>query len=360
MDTSVIPPRQIGTCDARPQKSLGATEPGELSVELMVQFGKRGRSCVGQMGLELRPDLFFGIEFRGICGETVDVETVLMLAEVVPDKGTAMGRKTVPKQDHLSGNRPAHVAKKTDDFHTGDVLMMTMGQQSKPATTGRESKGRDRRGAIPPITMPEHGRLAHRRPCSTHRGDEQKTAFVQECQVRPQSVGFFLSEATSNVSIAQWPPRPVGSPFVPASGDSTASPRPTTARPPTEHIAPRNAPRSVCRSVATSRVRSDTRHVAPRVVANASERTSVFPTDGMAVLAWGGPLGRNAPRVDTPDTSVRLNSTTPARAWPPRGRSSLPVPWPQPDIVVVPIAVRSHRVSWNPLYHKSRHVSIAF
>lgn len=307
----------------------------------------------------MSPNLFIGVEFWGVGREAMDLEVMAVPAQIGKDQGTAVDGEPVPEQNQESRNMAPQVAKETDDFLAGDVLMMTMGVQSKPATTRRNRDGRDRRGTISPVTVPQYGGLAHRCPGSTHRGNEPKAAFVQKRQMRPPSLGFFLSGAMSNASIAQWLPRLVESPSVAVSAGSIANRRRVAAKCPIARSGHRSAPRPTCRLAATSTGRWDNPSVVHRAAAVRSAPTSVPASGGRVAPASVVPSTLGDRLGDTLDTSAPPNSRRTAPGGPHRGNSRPSATFRWPDTVVVPTAERFHMVSWNPVYHRCRLVSIA-
>ena len=69
--------------------------------------------------------------------------------------------------------------------------------------------------------MTEDWCLTHRSTCSTDKWYEQEPAFVQECQVGPKFLGFFLYWARSCFSILQWLSRFAAKLVSPVSGSSS-------------------------------------------------------------------------------------------------------------------------------------------
>ena len=78
--------------------------------------------------------------------------------------------------------------------------------------------------AIPSIAVFEQRGLSDRRPRLADVRDEEEAAFVEEDEMGPKSLGFFLSAATRVSSSARWRARPVAAPAAPASDTSSPSP----------------------------------------------------------------------------------------------------------------------------------------
>jgi len=223
--------------------------------------------------------------------------------------------------------------------------------QPHPAASGRNRERRNRRDAIPTVTVPQQGSFAHGCPCFTYRGDEQKTAFVQKRQVCAPFQGFFLSWAMSNVSNWQWPPRRAAWRVVPAFANSNTDRQPVTARHRTRHIGSRSAPRPTCPLSVRSIDRWNNPRAARRAAIAFSRMSSVVLITDMAARASvvaSAPADRHA---GTPDTIAPQNSGKPAPVWRPREKRFPLATSRSPDDAVVPTLEGFHMVSCPFLYH---------
>src|SRR5260370_39831960 len=64
--------------------------------------------------------------------------------------------------------------------------------ESQVLSSEADSHGGDSRDPVVAVAMLDDGCLATRRPSAPEVGDHEKTALVEEGQVRPQPLGFFL------------------------------------------------------------------------------------------------------------------------------------------------------------------------
>ena len=150
------------------------------------------RRSVGQAALALRPNVFVGIELRGIRREAVDVKSPATAGEVLIHQPPAMYRTTVPQKHDWSMEVALQVAQKVDDLDARDVRSMKTNIQTQPAANGRNSEGRDRGDTISAVAVVQQRRLASRGPRSSNRRNEQKAAFFYKCEIGAQPTRFFL------------------------------------------------------------------------------------------------------------------------------------------------------------------------
>lgn len=123
--------------------------------------------------------------------------------------------------------------------------------KSKPLSRWGDRNGGDGRNPIPLVAVSEDGGTADRRPGLADVRNEEEAAFVEEYQMGPKSLGFFLSSATDASSSVGGPARLSVWPGAPASARSIRAPSSpaTHGRGDTEL---RNVSRSAWRSVAGS------------------------------------------------------------------------------------------------------------
>ena len=94
--------------------------------------------------LALSPNVFIGVEFRGIRREAVHMESAVTAGKVLLDQTPAMNRTAIPQQHDWLVKMALEVAEELHDLNTRDVLAMKTNIQPQPAAAGRNGKGRYR------------------------------------------------------------------------------------------------------------------------------------------------------------------------------------------------------------------------
>jgi hypothetical protein len=202
------------------------------------------------------------------------------------------------------------------------------------------------------VTVQDDRRLPRGCPRPPTRGDEQKTALVEERQMGAKSSGFFLSLASCSASNAQSPARRAGWPGAPAPDSSSLS-RVIPSRRVRDGSARQNAPESRrrCAVGSTARWRSHAPWPPATRCAPAVRLTGPSVCAAARAQVWG-------PRPPRPP-SARLAAIgkqrlpTPAPGAPP-GSGSAPLPtgrWPA--VGAFPMSLVIHRVSCGIGYQLS-------
>lgn len=168
------------------------------------------------------------------------------------------------------------------------------------------------------VAVPQNRSFTRRGPRPADVGNEQETAFVEECQMGPKSCGFFLSRAMSSSSIVRWPPRRARSLDVPVSGNSIPIRATSTSKRGRCDSARRTPSRSTARCAARSKVRWSTqlRRVLARgslsvggsVPCLSAEAVPVLDLAGEPSAHSCGKPGTNEPQSSGMKQPLRLQS----------------------------------------------------
>jgi hypothetical protein len=94
--------------------------------------------------LALSPNVFIGVEFRGIRREAVHMQSAVTAGRVLLDQTPAMNRTAIPQQHDWLVKMALEVAQKLRNLNVCDVLAMKTNVQPQPAATGRNGRGRYR------------------------------------------------------------------------------------------------------------------------------------------------------------------------------------------------------------------------
>jgi hypothetical protein len=219
-----------------------------------------------------------------------------------------MNRSSVPKQDQVSSYVLQEITKKEDDLLACNVIRVQVNIETHAVSSRRNRNARNSGDSISFVAMPQDRSFTRRGPRPADVGNEQETAFVEECQMGPKSCGFFLSRAMWSSSIVRLPSRHAGSLDVPASDNST----PTPATSPSKHDrcgSVRQTPsRSTVRCVVRSTVRWSIQWRRVLAVGSFSNDVSGSCVSAAAVPGLVLAGGLSAHFCGRPDTNERQNS----------------------------------------------------
>ena len=129
-------------------------------------------------------------------------------------------RSPVPQKDNGASEMSKEVSKETKHLQACEVFGVELDIQGHSPSFGRYGKGIDGRDTILPVEMVRQGCVALGCPGPFEIRDKQEATFIEENQMGPKFLGFFLSGAICSSSTVRWPPRPSVGPDALASGSS--------------------------------------------------------------------------------------------------------------------------------------------
>lgn len=306
MDTLL--PRQIRLMYASPQQALGTSDSFNRAPDTMLQMVNGKWRCIREPLLGLRPDIFIGIDFRSVGGESVRMNPGMPMQESA-HLAPAMNRSAIPYQFNRSPKLSQQLAQERNHFQSGNIASMELRTQSQTVATGRHRDTRNNREPIPSVAVSQNRRFTDRCPCSPDSGNKQKPAFVKECQMCVLLPGLFLYGARQNVSNRRWQSRRVGWRAVRAFERSIVTRLPRVARWLIRNSTPQRSSLQWRQFVSASIVRWDNlkpaRHVS---VDRQDERAGECSGDKADQVLLVTP-NHGAQTVDSFETIERRNST---------------------------------------------------
>src|SRR3989338_3132197 len=231
----------------------------------------------------------------------------VMLAQEVLDDDAFVDGASIPKQHHRSPQMPKQIAQESHDLHTRDVGAVEAEIKAKSYPAGRDGDSGDGGDPITPVAVSEDRGLSDRRPGLAHVRNEEKAAFVEEGEMGPKSLGFFLYAATCISSTRRWLPRLSGWPGVPVSATSILnSPSPARRGPGDSGF--QNAARSVSQCAAGSTNPLCIQLPEPPVSGVAEVRASAVVTTAAAfpMQAWAAEHSPHPPQSSEPSAPASL------------------------------------------------------
>lgn len=183
---------EIGLLDARAEEGLRCGQLADFVREDVHQVRLRVGPAVGQGALEVIPDPFIGVQFRGVGREGLQVQAGRATEEFL--YGVAMMNPAIVQQDHEGARDLAQqLPEEGRDFTTLDIVRVEVTVQRAMATLRADGDPRDGGDAVVRIPVPHDRRLAHRTPGPPDRGDQEEARFVDEDEVGAQPRGVFFT-----------------------------------------------------------------------------------------------------------------------------------------------------------------------
>ena len=177
------------------QRGLPA-DAGQAAAQWAAQAGEVGGTHVGQFTrLHIAPDLFEGIQLRGVGGQPLHGEPGALPAKIRGHVATLVAAQAVPDQhDPAAAKMPLERA---HEGHQGPVGVCAGGgveeEAAAPAVPAKRQGARHRQALPVAAGVPEDRRFAARRPGATDYRVLRDAAFVLEDEPGPLPRGVFFS-----------------------------------------------------------------------------------------------------------------------------------------------------------------------
>ena len=329
--------------NAGPKKLLGVSDAMHRAAQSAAKLDNIFGGSIGQTVFGFGPYKLIRVKFWGVGREPMRMEPGVVAEKLLDDCAPVDGA-AIPQQHNRCAQMAEEVAQKADDLHPRDVGGMETKVKSKPLSRWGNSDGGDGRNPLPPVAVSEDGGTAHRRPGLAHVRNEEESAFVEEHEMGPKSLGFFLSSATDASSSVGWPPRLSAWPGAPASAMSIRDPSSpaTHGRGDTEF---RNVSRSAWRSVAGSTTPwyiPPPQHLAPGVRGACASETGTTGAVGQASV-WAE--ARLLHPGESPGPNAPLSLSKRSESRPRTDTSCQPAGEPRPDFFVLLAVEGFHEVA---------------
>jgi len=156
------------------------------------EFGRRIGSSVGQVGFEVIPNAFVGIQLRGVGREGLQMQPG-RVAEQVLHGLAAVNAAIVQQHDEVAGDLAQQGAEEGRDLLALDIVLVQLAVQRTPEAPGADGDARDGRDAVVRIPVPHYRRLPHWAPRLPDRRDQKEARFVDKDDVGAQPRGVFFT-----------------------------------------------------------------------------------------------------------------------------------------------------------------------
>jgi hypothetical protein len=126
---------------------LGSPCPPHRVSESSFKVGEVFRCAVGESVVSLIPDLFGGVEFRGIGRKLFDRESG-MVKEKLLDFFPPMDSSSIPQQDHRTVKMPEQGFEEGSDIPAGEIPGARLDIEGQPPPLGGHGKGTEGRNSV--------------------------------------------------------------------------------------------------------------------------------------------------------------------------------------------------------------------
>jgi len=299
--------------NAGPKKPLGVSDSMHGAAESTSKLDNIFRRTIGQRVFGFGPHKLIGIDLWGIGWKSVYMEPLVLANELFDDEAP-VDRAAIPEQHNRSAQVAQKVVQEADDLHPRNVGAMETEVKSKPLAQWGDRDCGDGRNPLPRVAVSDNRGMADRRPGLAHVRDEEESAFVEEYEMGPKSLGFFLTRATAFSSNVRWLARFSAWPGAPASATSILDPSSlaTHDRSDTES---RNVSRSAWQCAAASIALSYIPlrlHLAPTVARACAFATWTTVAVGQA-LVWAAGLPPHLGESPGPNARLSLSKRSESR-----------------------------------------------
>src|SRR6266511_3298089 len=212
--------RQLRGTEERTSFGLRAPDAAGISSQASAEVACVPQQAVGEVAFEVVPDLLGRIKLRSIGWELLQMHPGIPRAHHVDD-GSLVNDATVPEEHDLSSQMPQQRPEELGHVNGLEAVRLPAEIQPYGPTCRGHREGSQGRDAVMLVVVAHARRLSLRRPGAPARGDEQQAALIQEGEMGPKSLGFFLSPATGSAANGQWLSRGVGWAAAPAPDSSS-------------------------------------------------------------------------------------------------------------------------------------------
>lgn len=157
------------------------------------EVGLRVGTAVGQPGLQVIPDAFIRVQFRGVRWERDQVQPG-GAGEQLLHGFAAMDPAIVQQHDEVAGDLAQQVAEECRNLFALDIVFVQLAVQRAVIALRADGDARDGRDAVVRIPVPHDRGLAHRTPGLPDRRDQEEARFVGEDEVGRQPCGVFFTQ----------------------------------------------------------------------------------------------------------------------------------------------------------------------
>jgi hypothetical protein len=188
---------KVGVLDAPPKERRRGGQTTDFLREDVHKFGRRIGPAVRQVGLEVIPHAFVGVQLRGVGREGFQVQP-RRVAEELLHRFAVMDPAIVQEYDEVAGDLAQQGAEEGHDLVAPDVVLIQMAVQRAMGALRADGDARDGRDAVVRVPVAHDRRLPDRPPRLADRGDQEEARLVDKDEVGPQPRGVFFTRGQAD------------------------------------------------------------------------------------------------------------------------------------------------------------------
>lgn len=189
--------------NAGPKKPLRVSDAMHGAAQSTSKLDNIFGRTIGQRVFGFGPHKLIGVDLWGIGWKSMRMEPLVSANELLDDEAPVDGA-AIPEQHNRSAQVAQKVTQEANDLHPRNIGAVETEVKSKPLARWGDTDCGDGRNPLPRVAVSEDRRMANRCPGLAHVRDEEESAFVEEYEMGPKSLGFFLTRATAAPSSLRW------------------------------------------------------------------------------------------------------------------------------------------------------------
>ena len=180
-----------------PQKRLRGRQAADFICQDVHQLGLSIRTAVGQGALEVIPNAFIRVQFRGVRWNRCQVQTGRAGEKLLHGIAT-VNLAIIQQNDQMAVYLMQQMAEKRRYFFALEIVLIELAVQRTMETLRTDGDARDSRDAVVTIPMTQDRRLSHRAPRLTDRRDQEEARFVDKDEMGCQPCGVFFTRGQTD------------------------------------------------------------------------------------------------------------------------------------------------------------------
>src|ERR1035437_201550 len=183
---------QRGLLDTSAQKMRRSGQKTYFVCQHVHQLGLSVGTAIGQSSLEVIPDALVRVQFGGVRRESHQVQPG-SACKKFPHRFAAMDCAVVQQNDQMAADLEQQIAEECQNFVSLNVALIQLAVQFTMETFGADCNAGNGGNPIMTIPITQEGRLSHKTPCFSDRGDQEKAGFVNKHYMGCQPCGVFFT-----------------------------------------------------------------------------------------------------------------------------------------------------------------------
>lgn len=182
--------------DAAAQNALGRARLSEAGQQRATELRDVVGLTIGEWMLGSVPGRFDRIEFRRVCGQLLQLQTRILVAECL-QPFAIVDCGTIPNDDDMAAQMLEQVPEKVLDLVARDVLGVQSKVESEPSTLRTDRQAANDRDPAMVVAVADERSVPDLRPGAPDSRNQHEAGFVGEDDVRTQPRSVFFTRGQS-------------------------------------------------------------------------------------------------------------------------------------------------------------------